>query len=203
MLLHLKAGDGDLLLITEPALLTRCAWLSHTIHFDLNINNVAANIRCICGLHMWYSPKWRQGDAKEANCWINSLFLFSLRTKYSRYFVKLRLNHWCHMDYFTDVLATVLVLDHVRILAVYGRVRELSEFIKYILILQLWNDMRWLTNDIIYIFGRTIPLIYTVKILCILLSLQYFFWIISSFCITFNHPSLWMTRHIYTGVRKS
>ncbi len=23
---HLKAGDGDLLLITEPALLTRCAW---------------------------------------------------------------------------------------------------------------------------------------------------------------------------------
>ncbi len=38
------------------------------------------------------------------------------------------------MDYFNDVLATFLSLDHVRILAVYGRVRELSEFIKNILI---------------------------------------------------------------------
>ncbi len=28
MLLHLKTGDGDLLPITEPALLTRCAWES-------------------------------------------------------------------------------------------------------------------------------------------------------------------------------
>ncbi len=28
-----------------------------------------------------YSPKWRKGDADEANCWIKSLFLFSLRTK--------------------------------------------------------------------------------------------------------------------------
>ncbi len=31
MLLHLKAGDGDLLRITEPALLTKCAWQSHSI----------------------------------------------------------------------------------------------------------------------------------------------------------------------------
>ncbi len=32
MLLHLKAGDGDLLLITEPALLSRCAWQLHLIN---------------------------------------------------------------------------------------------------------------------------------------------------------------------------
>ncbi len=32
MLLLLKAGDGDLLLITEPALLTRCAWQLHSIN---------------------------------------------------------------------------------------------------------------------------------------------------------------------------
>ncbi len=31
MPLHLKAGDGDLLVITKPALLTRCAWSSHLI----------------------------------------------------------------------------------------------------------------------------------------------------------------------------
>ncbi len=32
MALHLKAGDRDLLLITEPALLTRYAWQSHAIN---------------------------------------------------------------------------------------------------------------------------------------------------------------------------
>ncbi len=34
------------------------------------------------------------------------LLLFSLRTKaFSYSFVKLWLNRWCHMDYFTNVLA--------------------------------------------------------------------------------------------------
>ncbi len=37
------------------------------------------------------------------------------------------------MDYFNDVLATFLSLDRGSILAVYGRVRELSEFIRNIL----------------------------------------------------------------------
>ncbi len=32
MLLYLKARDGDLRLITEQSLLTRCAWLSHAIY---------------------------------------------------------------------------------------------------------------------------------------------------------------------------
>ncbi len=49
-------------------------------------------------------------------------------------FVKWLLNHWYHMDYFTDLLATFLSLDRLRILAVYGRVRELSECFKNILI---------------------------------------------------------------------
>ncbi len=35
---------------------------------------------------------------------------------------------------FNNVITTFLDLDHVRILAVYGRVRELSEIIKNILI---------------------------------------------------------------------
>ncbi len=38
------------------------------------------------------------------------------------------------MDYFNDLLTMFLDLDHVRILAVYLRVRELLEFIKNILI---------------------------------------------------------------------
>ncbi len=32
MQLHLKTGDGDLALIKEPALLTRCACISHEIY---------------------------------------------------------------------------------------------------------------------------------------------------------------------------
>ncbi len=53
------------------------------------------------------------------------------------------------MDYFTDVLATFLHVDRGNILAAYGRVRKLSDFIKNILIcvpkinvLQVCNDMR-------------------------------------------------------------
>ncbi len=38
------------------------------------------------------------------------------------------------MDYFTDVLATFLDLDYGSNLAVYGRVKELLDFIKNILI---------------------------------------------------------------------
>ncbi len=38
------------------------------------------------------------------------------------------------MDYFNDLLAMFQDLDHVRILAVYGRIKELSERIKNILI---------------------------------------------------------------------
>ncbi len=52
---------------------------------------------------------------------LNKLLLSSLRTKkYSRSFVKLRLNYRCHMDYFTDVLAMFLCLNYGNILAVYG-----------------------------------------------------------------------------------
>ncbi len=38
------------------------------------------------------------------------------------------------MDYYNDLLVTFLSLDRVRTLAVYGRVREISECIKIILI---------------------------------------------------------------------
>ncbi len=38
------------------------------------------------------------------------------------------------MDYFTDLIATFLDVDRVNYIAVYGRVRELSECIENILI---------------------------------------------------------------------
>ncbi len=54
------------------------------------------------------------------------------------------------MDYFTDLFAVFLDLDHVNYIAMYGRVRELSDFIKNVLICvlkmnrsyRIHNDMR-------------------------------------------------------------
>ncbi len=61
-------------------------------------------------------------------------FVFFVHKKYFRSFVKLQLNHCCPMDYFNVDPATFLSLDRVRVLAVYGRVRELSDSINNILI---------------------------------------------------------------------
>ncbi len=62
-----------------------------------------------------------------------SFFFFAYK-KYSLSLVKLQSNPWCHMDYFTDLLATVMDVDRGNYIAVCGRVRELSECIKNILI---------------------------------------------------------------------
>ncbi len=109
------------------------------------------------------APGWHGGD-KLLN---KVIFIFFAHKKYSRSFVKLRLNPWCQMDYFNDVFSTFLDLDRGNFIAVYGRVRELSEFIKNILICVLkmnggltglekhWG---WVINDSIFIFGWTIPL---------------------------------------------
>ncbi len=51
MLLHLKAGDGDLMLITEQALLTKCAWKLHSINraalFNAHFCNDHSLIYCL------------------------------------------------------------------------------------------------------------------------------------------------------------
>ncbi len=74
---------------------------------------------------------WRGGDELSNKVVV---FVFFVYKKYYRSFIILWLNPWCHMDYFTDVLATFLDINRVNYIAVYGRVRELSEFIKNILI---------------------------------------------------------------------
>ncbi len=63
-----------------------------------------------------------------------SSFLFSVHKKYSRSFVKLRLNHWCHVDYFTNVLAKFLGLKTFLLRCCLWRFRKLLDFIKKILI---------------------------------------------------------------------
>ncbi len=61
------------------------------------------------------------GDAKEKKL-LNKvvIFVFFAHKKYSRSFVELQLNHWCHMDYFNDVLTNFLGLEHVSCVAVYA-----------------------------------------------------------------------------------
>ncbi len=61
------------------------------------------------------------------------IFVFFVHKKYSRSFIKLRLNHWYHVDYFNEVLTTFLGLQRGSCVAVY-RVRKLLDFIKNILI---------------------------------------------------------------------
>ncbi len=71
----------------------------------------------------------------EKNCWRKSLFLFSLRTKkYFRCFAKVKLSHWWQMDCFIDVLTTFLDLGTFQLRCSLWRVRELSDFIRNILI---------------------------------------------------------------------
>ncbi len=109
------------------------------LRFDLNENNISAWRSWHRTAYVVYiqwvlskiEPGWRGGDELLNKVVI---FVFFAHKKYSRSFVKLRLNPWCHMDYFNDVLAMFLCVDRGSILAVYERVRELSELIKNILI---------------------------------------------------------------------
>ncbi len=94
------------------------------------------------------------------------IFVFFAHKKYSRSFLKLRLNHWCHMDYFNDVLTTFLGVEHGSCIAAYAG-SENSDFIKNFLHLcsedertSYWfgTTWGWVINNRIFIFGWTIPL---------------------------------------------
>ncbi len=94
---------------------------------------------------------------------LHSACVFFAHKKYFRSFVKLRLNHWCHMDYFTDVLAMFLDLGTLQLHCCLWRVRELSDLIKNILIcvpkmnegLTGLERHEWVFNDRIFNFGWT------------------------------------------------
>ncbi len=105
------------------------------LRFDLKKNNVSAwrSVRCLRSVDTLQNGAigWHGGDELLNKVII---FVFFAYKKYSCNFVKLRLNPWCHMDYFNDILATFLDLDRVNYIAVYERVRELSEFVNNFLI---------------------------------------------------------------------
>ncbi len=80
------------------------------------------------------------------------IFVFFVHKKYSHSFIKSWLNHWCHMDYFNDVLTTFLDLGTFQLHCCLRRVRELSDLIKNILICvpkmneSLGTTWRWVTG---------------------------------------------------------
>ncbi len=80
------------------------------------------------------------------------IFVFFAHKKYSRSFIKLRLYHWCHTDYFNDVLTTFLGLELGWSIAVCER-SERSRisfkisyryfvFRRWMKFLRVWNDKR-------------------------------------------------------------
>ncbi len=82
---------------------------------------------------------------KRRNCW-SRYFCFLCAQKYSCSFIKLRLNHWCHMDYFNNVLTIFLGLE--RVICIAGRRSYGFE-----------NTLRRVINDRIFVFwGWIIPL---------------------------------------------
>ncbi len=90
--------------VTAPPDSTSERWLLHQQHHT----------------HPCYSHECVLNMTQKISCWIKSLFSFLCAQKYSRSFIKLRLNHWRHMNYFINVLTTFLGLEHVSCVAVYA-----------------------------------------------------------------------------------
>ncbi len=109
---------------------------------------------------------WQYDACVWCRCACDLIFVFFAHKKYSRSFIKLRLTHWCHMDYFNDVLSTFLGLERVSCIAVYGVVRKLSQ--KYLNLCskderrayRFGTTQGWVINEIIFILGWIIFLIY-------------------------------------------
>ncbi len=106
---------------------------------------------------------WRGGDKL-----LNKVVFFPFaHKKYSRSFVKLWLNLWCHMDYFTDLLATFLDLGTFQLYCcLWEGQTALRCHQKYLNLCS--EDKRrsyrfettwgWVITDRIFIFGWTNPL---------------------------------------------
>ncbi len=102
------------------------------------------------------------------------IFVFFSHKKYYCSFIKLRLNHWCHMDYFNDVLTTFLGLERGSCISVYAGsessrisskissfvLRRWMKFYEFVLreSYEFGTTWGWVINDRIFIFGWTIPL---------------------------------------------
>ncbi len=113
---------------------------------------------------LWYSYECASTDKKLLNEVF--IFVFFAHKKYYCGFITLWLNHWCHMDYFNDVLATFLGLEIGSCIAVYAgsESSRISSWISlYLCSEDEWRSYGtkwgWVINDRIFIFKLTIPIL--------------------------------------------
>ncbi len=91
------------------------------------------------------------------------ILVFFEHKKYSRSFIKWWLNHWCHMDYFNDILTTFMCRDcgSAVSLSMEGQ-RALTFHHKYLNLCSedeqrsygFGTTWGWVVTDIILIFGE-------------------------------------------------
>ncbi len=116
----------------------------------------------------WYSHECTLKTDTEEKKLLNEviIFVFFANKKYSSSFITLRLNHWCHMDYYNDVLIPFWALNvSVVLLSMQGQ-KALGFHQKYLILCS--EDERssygfgttwgWGINDRIFIFGWTMSL---------------------------------------------
>ncbi len=120
-------------------------YINHTLVGGVSVNSLNS-----VNKSLFVFQRWTKVDVRVSNYGQNFHFsrlrggeeilnkviisVFFVHQKYSRSFVKLWLNYWCHMDYFDDVLTTFLGLYTFQLHCCLWRVRKLSDFIKNILI---------------------------------------------------------------------
>ncbi len=94
------------------------------IHFSPSCSSKPERSSLIFGtqIALWYSRECALKTDTEEKKLLNKviIFVFFAHKKYSHSFIKLQLNHWCHIDYFNDVLTTLLDLECGSCVAVYG-----------------------------------------------------------------------------------
>ncbi len=94
----------------------------------------------------------------EENKLLNEVIIcvFFAHKKYSNSFRKLRLNHWCHIDYFNNVLTAFLGLERGSCIAVYAESEnswissKISWFVFWwwMKVLWVWNNMGVIKDSI-------------------------------------------------------
>ncbi len=100
------------------------------------------------GMHMlWYCRERASKSNTEENNLLNKVIIFVLfaHKKYSCSSVQP--NHWCHVDYFNDVLTTFLGLECVSCIAVYAGQKALRFHQKYLNVFRRWTNVLQVWNN--------------------------------------------------------
>ncbi len=126
-----------------PLLVNRCS--TSRLYIRIPAPASAAPHACVVLLSWTRVEDWHgRGKIVEVIIFVSNIKHLFAHKKYFHSFIKLRLSHWCHMDYFNDVLTTFLGLECSTVVVYAGS--KNSDFIKNILIcvpLFVWTKVLW------------------------------------------------------------